>query len=458
MIRSQMTGLLVWVGMAAMLLGAVSTASAQLGRAGRGGAVAFDPQGVFIDAGGVLRVRTEGNGPLHKPVRATSAVKRDGELVYVSLPRVFAEARKAAEAGQPIPDELFYLGGMTKLRYVFVYPAADGKPGDVVIAGPGETFEPSESFRVTGKTTGRPVLQLDDLVTAMRTTGPGAKGGSGGAGQPFGCTIELTQEKMNAIVTELKRSEAIVAAHPGERRKVADAMQDAAGEQNVRFLNVEPNTRFAFVCVEADYLLKRLALGLDRSPVPTVRSYLSMQSGTDVNANRFWFETLYDQPLLVSPDGTAYEIRGQSVQINTRRSFTQADDPDNVSPAAKLFTSQATKLFEPLAAAIPAFADLENVSDLALLAALIGQDKLNDKADWDTSWITAKDGYPVAAFPVPQVAQTLVNYTLKGRTVLFAGGGVMLDMSAPVKPEARTSDGAADVSKLAKRPEGAVAR
>ena len=85
---------------------------------------AYDPQGVHVDPQGVLRSRSV-SAELQKPDRKAPKPK----LLYLSLPRLLAEARK----GQPPPDVQF-LGGLTRLQYVFVYP------DDLVIAGPAEAF------------------------------------------------------------------------------------------------------------------------------------------------------------------------------------------------------------------------------------------------------------------------------------------------------------------------------
>ncbi len=91
----------------------VATSRAAWGQA----AAAYDPQGVHVDAAGVLRSRTVDPDPrlaeLRKPAKSAP---KDGKLLYVSLPRLLAEARRLADAGKPLPDELRYLGGMTKLQ------------------------------------------------------------------------------------------------------------------------------------------------------------------------------------------------------------------------------------------------------------------------------------------------------------------------------------------------------
>ncbi|HYE99972.1 MAG TPA: hypothetical protein VEJ18_13720, partial [Planctomycetota bacterium] len=100
------------------------------------GAAAYDPQGIHVDPDGVLRSRSVDPDPRLAEIRRNARqgpAAQDG-LLYISLPKLFAEARRLREAKKPLPDEIRYLGGLTKLTYVFAYP--DEK--DLVIAGPSE--------------------------------------------------------------------------------------------------------------------------------------------------------------------------------------------------------------------------------------------------------------------------------------------------------------------------------
>jgi len=151
--------------------------------------------GVYIDAEGVLRSTGKPDDRLDALRAKAAKLPKDDKLVYVSLPRIFAEARKFREKGEPLPPEVRFLGGMVRLRYVFVFP----EEKDLVIAGPAEPFDVDVAYRPLGRYTGRPVLQLDDLVTALRRVGPG---GSAGA---LGCTLEITQEIADRI-TRRRRS------------------------------------------------------------------------------------------------------------------------------------------------------------------------------------------------------------------------------------------------------------
>lgn len=389
-------------------------------------AIVPDPEGVYLDADAVLQARdTAEHKRLAELRRAARKLEKQDNLVYVSLPRIFAEARACVEAGKPLPDRVRYLDGMTRLRYVFVYE------DDLVIAGPAEPFEADVPFRPLGKLSGRPVLHLDDLVTAMRTEGA------------FGCTIVLTQEVIDRVGAKRKEVTAELKS-PKTRAAAIAAMAEAAGTQEVQFFGaIEPSSRFAFVCVEADYHLKRLALGLDK--VSGLASYLSLQKEPD-KTHRFWFEAQYDA-LAATADGTAFELRGPSLQIRTRRTFTK--DEDAPSEVAKRFTDAASARMDKLSEEVLPIADLANCTDLALVAALIRSDKLADRAGWDAAWILRD--YPIGTMEVPKSAQTLVNASMNGSMLILTSGGVLLDVSGAAQNRIEAAPGAP-----ARRPEGST--
>ena len=376
---------------------------------------ALDPDGVYIDAEGVLKTRRVETGKRLRALRKL-AKKEKGkkQLGYVSLPRLFAEVKKKLDAGEKIPDEMLYLAGMTKLQYVFVYP----EEKDLVIAGPCEPIVADFPERPVGRRTGRPLLRLDDVVTALRTCGPGKPG------TPFGCTIKLTREVQQRMLDTFNELKGRLQKNPKKRGAVTRAMAKAGGVQPIAFFNIEPATRFAYVCVEADYMLKRHAIGLDRSPVKKAVSHIGMMTSPTTMTHRFWFEAFYE-PLAVSPDGTAFKIRGQSLQIKTRRKFDEAA-PDPADPVAQRYARSTTKHMTALSGTLLSWADLANLADLALLATLIGKDKLHEKAGWDLGWIL--DEYTVERVAVPKQASALVNSRMAGRALLFAAGGVKLSL------------------------------
>lgn len=375
-----------------------------------------DPQGVYLDGQGVLRRRERDTDDRLAEIRKKAQGKQEGDLCYVSLPRVLAEARKCVEAGQAIPDHLRYLGGLVKLKYVFVYPES----GDLVIAGFSEPYDTRVPYRPLGQITGRPVLHLDDLVVALRAAGPGQ------SPQRIGCDIEVTREILERCQKKLRELSGQVGALGA--RKVAEAVAEAGGLQPVRYYSIDENTRFAFVCAEADYKLKELALGLIKSPVPEVKSYNSLLTRPERH-HRFSLDSSYEA-LLVGADGNAFELRGPSLQVNSGPLSLEGPAQGEISEAARQFTTACNKHFDNLAANLLSWSDLANLSDLTVLAALIAKDRLHEKVGWDLGWVLDPKGYPARTVPAVKTAHRLCNYTSSGNMMIFTHGGVLLSPSA----------------------------
>ena len=376
-------------------------------------AAAYDPVGVHVDAQGVLRSRSVDPDPRLAELRkGASALQKDARTVVLSLPRLFAEARRLIEAGQPLPDDLRFLGGMTKLQYVFVFP--DEK--DLVIAGPAEPFDARNAFRPLGRVSLKPILQLDDLVTGLRSFAGGKRP------DRLGCDIDINKEIQDRIQAKAQ------AVGPTARitgfRKVCDQIAEAGGPQPVKYYGLDRDTRFAFVCVEADYRFKQLALGILPSPVAKVESYRSMIDKPE-REHRFSLESNYDS-LRVSPDGRAYELRGLSLRANGGLLGHPESKPEDMTPAARRFVQLCNENFEGLVRGLPSWADLCNLGDLAVLGALIQEDRLAEKSGWDASWVLDPKGHPVRAVTAPESAMTLVNFSVNGDRALFMSGGIWI--------------------------------
>ena len=189
--------------------------------------------GVWLDTDGSVRVREvdEKQQLTVMKVRARAAAEagKAEKLVYLSLPRLIARVRDLRERHQDIPEELQYLGGMTRLQYVFVFP----KDHDLVIAGPAEPWQvirpgnagggggapvPAGYEYVVGKRSGRPVMQLDDLIVAIRTAHENG-------GNLFGCALDPSPDS----VQKAEAVERQYFSRPrGERMK---AMAEALGRR-----------------------------------------------------------------------------------------------------------------------------------------------------------------------------------------------------------------------------------
>ncbi len=125
--------------------------------------------GVSIDAQGIVKhVRVDDLDRL-KRERAAALQAVPGDLNAQALRKVSLRQLEAAiaahrEQGTPLSDDIRYLAGLQRVQYVFVYPQQQ----DIVLAGPGEGWKLNDQGEVVGRTTGLPVLLLDDLLVALR--------------------------------------------------------------------------------------------------------------------------------------------------------------------------------------------------------------------------------------------------------------------------------------------------
>jgi hypothetical protein len=382
--------------------------------------------GVGISTDGVLSYRQ--TAPVTPPPGG-----RKADLAYVSLPGALAQWRTARDAGQEVPPDVRYLKGLTRLECVFVFPAEH----DIVLAGPAEPFKADNPLEPLGTITGRPVVQLEDLVVALRAVqnprSSGAPDGTGGGGF-YGCSLENPanfQEIWNPTLAKFGA---------GPRDKLLAEMKKALGPQVVKIFGVPEDSRTALTMLAADYRLKRLSMGLE-----TVTG-LGNALGTEVAAPRIWFEPAYE-PLLVAPDGNAYELRGPRLKV---LAAPQQFNPQGANDAQKRFGENFSKKMNDVAAKVEALADLQNVTDCFMVAALLRQDRLAEKSGVDFTWLLSAQGavrYKTATLPVPKTAETVVR--VSGNVI--AQGGVALPL-ADLTGVPRENDGKTPFSAATARP------
>ena len=385
--------------------------------------------GIWVDVNGVVQFRQEDARAELERIRRRGKTGEVAELRYVSLPKLFADARGALDAGRELPPEVRHLGGLTRIDYILVYP----EERDLVLAGPAEEVDDANPLQPCGRLTGRPIVQFDDLVTALRMASVGR------GSQPFGCSIDMPPDSF-AKSQEISRTH-----RNGRRADYVKALAEAIGRQVIRLFGTPEDSRTAFVCVAADYQLKRYALNLDKVPVPGV--------GHPIDDSRpagsaFWFETMYE-PLLESPDGNAFQIRGQRLQV---KCGALVFDTRDATPTARAFAKRITERMPQLARAAPIYADLQNLADLSLLAALVREEKLATKAGWDFAWALDDAKCPVRKIPVARETATLANYS-SGSVV---AGGVRLGVTAVVVKGQRQADGSGTLAQV--RADGAPRR
>lgn len=406
----------------ALLLLMVSVGRAELPDADPGDRL-MPPRGVTVNADGLMLDRPV---PVTTHQPSSTDLSPEERFCYISLPRIFAKAREEMEAGRPLDDTVRYLDGMVQVEYLFVFP--DKK--DIVLAGPREPVDKSDPFRPVGTITGRPVLHLDDLVVAFRSVGPGTQQ------KYFGCSLDFSELAALQIAgAARKRGEITEADFPS----VEEQFKEIMGHQEVRFFNLPKDTRFAFVTIEADYLLKRLALKHQQTGIPELtRRVHDLAPGDDIY-NRWWFAPLY-QSFLVDQDGSSFRIRGQALKVRSSNSIDSNSENLATNENTRHFGQLVTEHLPQLSQKFPCIADLWNLSDLGLIASLIAHDKLDQRCGWDIDWLQKK--YRLHRVTTPKYAETLVSVTIrdKANAVNVAIGGVELTYEDQVLPEARTVD------------------
>src|SRR6478672_2078896 len=196
-----------------------------------GGGLANAPAGVIISTEGLLRVRQVKDtvGDLNRTriaeakVRIGATLAKGSPMRKISLPRLEAAIADLVAANKPITDEMKALAGLTRLQYVFDYPETK----DIVIAGPAEGFFPDFQGRLLGMNTGRAVLELQDLVVALRSFPPGGK-----PAHVISVSIDPTQDGL-ARMNQWIRSNPPNPANPASVAPFVEGMKDAQGLHTV---------------------------------------------------------------------------------------------------------------------------------------------------------------------------------------------------------------------------------
>jgi hypothetical protein len=152
---------------------------------------------------------------------------------------------------------------------------------------------------------------------------------------------------------------------------------------------------------------------------------------------RWWF-TLDYQAVTASAQRDVYELRGQGVQVLSENELLtmtgQRVHTGAASPANQLFTTSFTDHFDRLAARYPVYADLRNIFDLALVGALIKEERILDRVDWQMPLFADAKRYVVRLGPAPKQVQTVIAHRVVNRTQIIVGvsGGVSVNPSGLV--------------------------
>ena len=425
--------------LATLSLGVLSLATAlhaglSFGSRGRTvGGVVIDPAGMVRAAS--LEDREELANQLQNANQVLNGDLREAaEMRMVSLKGLQAAVAESHAAGKEIPAEVEFMAGLQRIEYVFV----DQQNHDVIVAGPAEPWKMREDGFVVGTVTGGATMRLADLTVALRSVENARQEG-------ITCSIEPTEEGRRRLQQLLNR----VKLRPGQSPVVLEAsMREAFGPQMIYLSGIPTDSRFARTLVAADFEMKRVAMGLTPSPVATLPSYLEMSRNSQQTKNqnpRWWMACNYDS-LGKSEDGLAWKLSGQGVQTMTEQDIVNQDGSvkrGGVDKMAKAWADKMTESYGDLSKEMPVFSELQNMMDLTVVATLIVQERLADKAGLDLSVLAAEnDALQLASYTTPKAVEPHCSF-IRGRAgwVVTASGGVDINGFQVVQNQAADPSG-----------------
>jgi len=380
------------------------------------GGIKIDPNGVVS-----LALTSDTTGALDPKRREAAAratlnadVNRPAKTRYVSLVEWERAIEDHLARQTPIPDELFYFAGVQQIEDVYVFPES----GDLVIAGPAEGFAPDAVGRRIGVNSRRPTLRLDDCVIALRTIG---------RIRVAGCSIDPVPERLANLIEFIKQGGPANAAVVEARFR---QMDEILGLQTVRVDGVPADSHFAVALVEADYRMKRIAMGLENPGVRALKSHLAMLGREGNTMQRWWFVPLYDS-ISRSEDGLAYRFAGQRLQLLAEEELADAQGNRFAAATTRLSTQTFAKVFTDkfpeLVQKSPIFAELQNLTDWLILAALLQKERLSERVAWKQATLRDENRLALPQFHVPKQVPSSVNFKRAGNLVVgLVGGGVVI--------------------------------
>jgi len=382
--------------------------------------------GVRIDADGVLRTVTqeEQNQGLELLRRQVVAPQGDfaqaTDLRMISLKKVQELIRESEQTKKELSQELLYLGGLTRVEYVFVYPERQ----DIVIAGPSEPWTMGPAGSVVGAKSGRPIVHLEDLLTAFRYVSNARQTG-------VSVSIDPTEQGVRQLSQVIGKIGAN--ANPSQ---IVPMLAQAFGPQMVKLEGIPAESHMARVLLAADYRMKLYGMNLAEPPVKGLPSYLDMirtRSTPSAQLQSRWWMACDYEAVAHSRDRLAWRVSGPGIKTLTEQeaydSAGNVKQTSKVDVVAKKWADLFTEKLDELATKDTVFGDLRNVMDLCVIAALIKSQNLESLAACDLSIIlgdASSTQTPKFDFPSSLDPQISLVQSVQGMLV-SASGGVMIE-------------------------------
>lgn len=380
--------------------------------------------GVSVDAEKVVRgeyrsLPTADQLRIRKALtQADADINSATPLRMISLSGLEKAIAKAVDSGRPLPAEVQYMAGIQRLEYVI----ADTENNDIILAGPGEGWTTNEEGNVVGVTSGMPVLHLQDFMVAMRSVDAARQG------QGVSVSIDPTAEgvrNVNQIYAQMAQQRVSSVS-----RSLATKIEQACGDQLVTLTGVPRDSHFSRVLLTADYKMKRLAMGLDKSPIRQLPSMMSIIARKRIKLKvatpRMWIECDYE-PVAKSKDNKIWQIAGKGVRVQTENEIADAhgnrQGTGKKLKVAEDWAKNMTKHYDALSAKVPVFRDLRNVMDMSVIAAIIRSENLASKVGLEMPMIGGEIETPSYTVPekIPSQVSVADSYAVQ------VSGGVLLN-------------------------------
>jgi hypothetical protein len=290
---------------------------------------------------------------------------------------------------------------------------------------------------------------LDDLLVALRTA-------AGTERNVISCSIDPTPEGLNRLQAFLRENGGAMGANP---QGTISGIEQSLGPQIISVTGVPATSHFAQVLVAADYRMKRLAMNFEPSPVRGLVSYLQLSNGKGSMMPRWWLEPDFD-PLLKDADGLAFEVRNPRVKAVTEDDYLAANGQrqhsGQASPIAQRWADSMSKHYAELSTRLPIFAELQNVMLLSVVAALIANENLADKAGCHLPTLFNAAAVQTAQLAAPRQVPSQASFVKKGSNwIISASGGVLVNAWAIASRH--ESDAQRQLEPLRSRAQGAAA-
>jgi len=381
--------------------------------------------GIDIDANGrvlpLSQERSEALGRMMANVLEAPPETLDRRVARrtISLKKLDAQVREIVEQYEVLPDAIRYLGGLTSIEYIVAVP----EENDLLLIGPAEGWRVDNAGNVVGNQTGQPVLILEDLLTALRLWQQPI------APRTIACSIEPTQE----AATRLARlHQQFTSINANNADAYAMAFEEAYGENPITITGVSESSRFARVLVAADFKMKRIALGLEPSQVRNIPSYVSLISTSRPNISpRFWLVPEY---ATITHDSQKLTWRLGNVRVRalSHEDYLSPQRNRSTDRAALTWCRNMEENYDALAKALPVFGELRNNMRFALVAALIRQENLLQKANCSLTILLDESKLKLVDYPEPKSVVFRSVRSRSGFSTIVACGGIEINPQGTV--------------------------